>query len=223
MTAQAIPAEWAVPLPREFYLQDTVSTAQQLLNCVLLRDTPDGLLAGRISETEAYTCDDPACHAYRGVTQRNQTMFGAPGHAYVYLIYGAYFCVNAVTAPEGIAEAVLIRAVEPLLGWELMAHGRGLTALTTAETEELSFSKRIAWGRALCGGPGKVCQAFGISRIQDGNALTQANALWIAPPTPPLSLPEPSDLIATPRIGITQGVDRLWRFYLNNEKYISRK
>jgi DNA-3-methyladenine glycosylase len=223
MTKTVVPIEWATPLPREFYLQDTVLIAQKLLNCVLIYQSPEGITAGRISETEAYTTDDPACHAYRGLTPRNRTMFGREGHAYVYLIYGTYFCVNAVCAPEGTAEAVLIRAVEPLKGWEPMAQGRGLTPICENEVAAMSPQKRIAWGRALCGGPGKVCQAFGISRSLDGDDLTEAVGLWIAPPISPLTMPEPANVVATPRIGITQGADLLWRFYLHDERYISRK
>ncbi len=211
------------PLPREFYLQNTLTVAQKLLNCVLVHETAEGIVAGRISETEGYTVDDPACHAYRGQTARNQTMFGAPGYAYVYLIYGVYHCVNAVCAPEGTAEAVLIRAVEPLFGWELMAERRGLKPISAAEQDTLTETQRAIAGRALCGGPGKICQAFGLSRLQDGNDLTTPTGLYIAPPIPPNTMPEPDAILATPRIGITQGADLLWRYYLHGERYISRK
>ena len=211
------------PLQQEFYLQDTVTVAQKLLNCVLIHETAEGITAGRISETEAYTVDDPACHAYRGQTVRNQTMFGQPGHAYVYLIYGMYFCINAVCAPEGIAEAVLIRAVEPLIGRELMRERRGLKPIPADQRDRLTERQKVIAGNALCGGPGKLCQAFGINRIYDGDDLTEPSGLSIVPPLPPNRMPVPDEILETPRIGITQGVDLLWRFYLHDEAYISRK
>jgi DNA-3-methyladenine glycosylase len=208
------------PLPRDFYLQDTVAAARALLNCILIHSGPDGLTAGRISETEAYTRDDPASHAYRGQTARNATMFGPPGHAYIYLTYGMHHCLNAVTAPEGIAEAVLIRAVEPLVGLERMRRRRGLSSKIEAMAD---IRARIREGVTLCGGPGKLCQAFGLSRDQNGSDLTAPTHLWIAPPPAGNGLPDPEAIVATPRIGISQGRERLWRFTLRGDPYLSRR
>ena len=217
------------PLPRDFYLQDTLAAARALLNCLLIYDSPAGTLVGRITETEGYTRDDPACHAYRGETVRNAAMFGPPGHAYIYLSYGIHYCFNAVTAPAGTAEAVLIRALEPLAGMELMRSNRGLPETaeqTSTELTQLQPARiRLTRGLFLCGGPGKLCRAYGLDRTLDGDDLTNAGRFWIA--KPPLELgiaaPYPEQIVATTRIGITRGAELPWRYYLRGETYISRK
>jgi DNA-3-methyladenine glycosylase len=136
------------PLPVEFYLQPTVEAARALLGHWLVVYHPGaGWVGGRIVEAEAYTQDDPASHSYRGRTERNAAMFGPPGTAYVYLIYGVHECFNAVCQPEGVGEAVLIRALEPTLGVEWMIRHRGHRPLTM-----------------LCRGPGNLCRALGITR-----------------------------------------------------------
>jgi len=216
------------PLPREFYLQHTVDAARRLLNCLLISVAPEGLTAGRIAETEAYTQEDPACHAYRGQTPRNASMFGPPGHAYVYFTYGMHYCFNAVTAPVSAAEAVLIRSIEPLAGLELMAARRGLDShkaesAPAPPSDAEARQRRIRLGRHLCGGPGKLCMACRLTRADDGQDLTIAGRLWIAPPLPEYGELADTDIVASRRIGITRGVELPWRFYARNEPYISRR
>ena len=190
----------AHPLPREFYLQPTVEAARSLLGKVLVHRTEEGVIAGRIVETEAYLSDDPACHASRGMTRRNAAMFGEPGHAYVYFTYGVHFCLNAVTAPNGVGEAVLIRAVEPLEGMDIMKRNRATDALLN-----------------LASGPGKLCRAFGLDLRHNGLDLADSELLiaddgFI-----------PGEVVAATRIGIRLAADKPWRFYLAGNPFVSRK
>ncbi len=170
-----------------------------MLGKILVHETPNGRMAGRIVETEAYTRDDPACHACRGITKRNAAMFGDPGHAYVYFTYGFHFCLNFVTQPKGIGEAVLIRALEPLEGLDTMWLNR-----------KKSRSKSDAV--YLCSGPGKLTQALGID-ISLNCADLLGSDLYVLDDTPDLG-----EVIARPRIGIREAADRLWRFYPGNFK-----
>lgn len=186
------------PLPREFYLQETVSVARQLLGKVLVHETLEGVIAGRIVEVEAYESGDPACHSFRGKTGRNAVMFGEPGHVYVYFTYGMHFCLNAVTQPEGIGEGVLLRAVEPLEGIELMARNRAL--------------------HNLCSGPGKLTQAFGINASHKGLDLCGGSPLRIVD-----GGMADVEIVEAPRVGIRLAADKLWRFYINGSRFISRK
>ena len=222
------------PLPRDFYLQNTLDAARRLLNCLLVHDSPDGLTLGRISETEAYTHDDPACHAFTRKTLRNAPMFGPPGHAYMHLNYGLHWCLNAVTAPEHIAEAVLIRAVEPLVGVELMQQRRGMQAEQIAEirhkiqggTEKEAAKMARAQaklGQFLCGGPGKLTAAFGLSSACNHFDLTTGQRLWLALPPEQIGYAAPEDIVASGRIGITKAADYPWRFYVRHDPYISKK
>ena len=192
-------------LPRVFYLQDTRVAAQKLLGQVVLRRLPSGeTLSGIIVETEAYVTDDPACHAYRGQTPRNSAMFGSPGHAYVYFTYGLHMMLNLVCAPEGIAEAVLIRALEPVEGEDTMRENRG----------------GIAETRQLTNGPGKLAQALSLTRLShNGLDLTDPQSeLQILAHTYPSF-----EIVTTTRIGITQGVDLPWRYYIQGNRYVSRR
>ncbi|MDB5104223.1 MAG: 3-methyladenine glycosylase [Fibrobacteres bacterium] len=197
------------PLPAPFYDRPTTEVARDLLGTVLVHDTPDGRAAGRIVETEAYLRDDPACHAARGMTSRNEAMFGPPGRSYIYLIYGMYHCFNVVTAPSGVGEAVLIRALEPLAGIPLMARRRG--------TDK---------PKALCSGPGKLVIAMGIARVPNGSDLRKGPLLIL----PPESFPWHAgggtplrNIKVTTRIGITRAAHLPLRFYLEGNPYISRK
>ena len=158
---------------------------------------------GRIVEVEAYEPDDEASHSFRGPTARNAVMFGPPGRLYVYLIYGIHLCANVVVGPEGRGSAVLIRAVEPVIGQDVMAARRG-----TAEP------------RSLGSGPGKVCQALGITRDHDGVDLFDPDSpIRILPPD---SEPDRPIRIG-PRIGISKAKDRPWRFGFGDSPHLSRR
>ena len=208
-------------LPREFYLQDTREAAQKLLNCVLVYETGDGICAGRVTETEAYLFDDPASHTFRGLTARCAMMFGPPGRAYIYFTYGAHHCLNAVTAAENCGEAVLIRALEPLAGVELMARRRGLTEKDIPANDAPGQDK-IKFGVRLCGGPGKLCQAFGLSRTESGLDLTGGSPLQITLPQASVGHAAPDQILSTPRIGISRNAEAPWRYTIRDDPYTSR-
>jgi DNA-3-methyladenine glycosylase len=186
-------------LPLEFYAQDAVVVARQLLGKLLAHELPDGLVAGMIVETEAYRSqDDPACHAARGKTFRNAPMFEPGGLAYVYFIYGMHHCFNVVTGPEGEGEAVLIRALAPLQGIPLMMRNR--------RQEKVDL---------LCNGPGKLCQALGIDMECNRQNLREK----------PLYIVEGEDvgeITVTTRVGLTRGSHLLLRYYSTGSPFISR-
>jgi DNA-3-methyladenine glycosylase len=192
-----------VKIPRSFYQQPTLDVARQLLGKYLVRRHGDGTTVGRIVETEAYVGpDDKACHASRGRTPRTQIMFGNAGYAYVYLIYGFHHMLNIVTEAVDFPAAVLIRAVEPLQGVELMAARRG--------TKER---------RNLASGPGKLCQAFAIDRTLNGDDLC-GQVLYVedaGDPTP--------KFLTTPRIGVDyagEWTHKPWRFIVRGNEFVSR-
>jgi len=188
------------PLPRSFYGQDTPAVARALLGQWLFHRTPEGLAGGRIVETEAYVRDDPANHATRGKTRRNAAMFGPPGYAYVYAIHNHY-CLNAVTGPEGVGEAVLIRALEPVEGLDLMRARRGRAAL-----------------RDLTNGPGKLCQALAITRAQNEMDLTDSD-LFVAEG----ERVDPEQVVTTVRVGIRLAADWPLRFYVAGSEFVSKR
>lgn len=190
----------------DFYHQyDTLILAQKLLGCTLVHDSSEGRTAGIIVETEAYLTDDPACHAYRKKTNRNAAMFGRAGSVYVYQIYGMHYCVNIVSAEEGRGEAVLIRALEPTEGIALMEVRRNLKV----------ENKLI---RHLCNGPAKLVQAMGVSIPEHNESSLMEGSLYILP-----SLTNDFDMVTTTRIGITQGAELPYRFYIKGNAFVSRK
>jgi len=205
----ALPADLVVgqPLARSFYEPSARVVARALLGCWLVRRTPEGYCGGPIVETEAYLTGDPACHSFCGPTARNQVMWGQPGVAYVYFIYGNYFCFNAVCRPPGVAEAVLIRAIEAASGVELMSARR-------------SVKKRIE----LTNGPGKLCLALGITRAQDGVDLCSTESPMYIAENPQLRRfrRRVGPVIETLRVGLTKAADLPLRFYLSSSPFVSR-
>lgn len=192
------------PLPRTFYRRPVVTVARQLLGKVLVRRKGRTTIEGLIVEVEAYNgTDDPASHAFKGRTPRNEVMFREGGVLYVYFTYGMHFCANVVTGNEGEGCAVLLRAVEPLEGIPAMARHRGKPASALRE---------------LCSGPAKLCQAFRIGKDENGTDLA-GDEIWIEDRG---TIVLPNQIIATPRIGISQGKDKLWRFGLEGNPFLSR-
>ena len=193
-------------LPREFYLQDTVTVARELLGCVLWRRIGRKLVGGRIVETEAYLgANDAASHARRGLrSERNASMYLQGGHAYVYFTYGMHWCLNVVTQEEGTAEAVLLRAVEPVKGIEEMRRRR--------PKARRDFD--------LTNGPGKICMAMDIDRRFDGERL-DGDRLYI---TGRDVEPDAGEIAVSPRIGIDNSGDAAaWplRFFIRNNRWVS--
>jgi DNA-3-methyladenine glycosylase len=189
-------------VPREFLDRPSTEVAPDLLGCVLEHESPEGLVAVRLTEVEAYAGQaDPASHAYRGRTGRNAVMFGSAGHAYVYFTYGMHFCVNVVCMPPGTASAVLLRAGQVVAG------------------EELARARRSAAkaDRDLARGPARLCQALGIDRRLDGADLCdEASPLRLLPsPIPPMPWH------TGPRVGVSQAADVPWRFWLDGESSVS--
>jgi DNA-3-methyladenine glycosylase len=186
---------------------DTLSVAKNLLGYTLIHVSEEGTTAGIIVETEGYLQGDPACHAYRKKSERNAPMFGMAGTIYVYQIYGMYFCVNISTNQKDIGEAVLIRALEPTEGIDLMTKRR-LEKSKSGKTDL----------KNLCSGPGKLVQAMGIHKGMNDWHI-QDSDLKIFPPT--IQIPD-NEIITTTRIGITQGAELPYRFYLKGNKFVSK-
>ena len=181
-------------ITKDFFARSVHEVAPDLIGVTLLVDG----VGGKIVEVEAYDQEDPASHGFRGRTTRNASMFGPPGHAYVYRSYGIHWCLNLVCGDEGVAEAVLIRALEPTHRVDAQRTRRGVDDI-----------------RALCSGPGKLCQALAITAAHDGLALD-------APPfelEPRTELPE---IVTGPRVGITHATDLSWRYGLAGSRFLSR-
>jgi len=196
------------PLPRRFYEPSAEVVAPALLGHWLIRNTPDGPCGGAIVETEAYLVGDPACHGAPGPTARNRVMFGKPGHAYVYFIYGNYFCVNVVCKPPGVAEAVLIRAVEAALGEESMLKRRP-----------------VAEPRDLTNGPGKLCLAMDIDHRLDGADLCDGHSPLFLARNPAVKAFQKKrwPLVTTIRVGLTKAAHLPLRFYLEGSAFVSKR
>jgi len=181
-------------LGSEFFARSVHDVAPDLIGVTLLVDG----VGGRIVEVEAYDHEDPASHGFRGRTDRNASMFGPPGHAYVYRSYGIHWCLNLVCEEVGVANAVLLRALEPTRGLEQMRARRGL------EDERL-----------LCSGPGRLCQALGVTREHDGLPLDR-------PPFELFAGDSPVDVVNGPRIGITRAAELPWRYAEAGSRFLSR-
>ena len=179
-----------------FYDRDPRQVAVDLLGCILVHETPEGVSSGIVVETEAYRPEDPACHAYKGPTMRNRNIFGRPGIAYVYLSYGIHKLLNVVCEEEGVGSAVLIRALRPLEGQDLMRERRGRKG-------------------DLCNGPGRLTQALGVELIRDGSDLTHGDLYLMLGESPE------GEIVATTRIGISRGTELPWRYLIEGEKNVS--
>jgi DNA-3-methyladenine glycosylase len=181
-------------ITRSFFRRSVLEVAPDLIGAVVLFNG----VGGRVIEVEAYHQTDPAAHSFHGPTPRNAVMFGPPGYAYVYRSYGIHWCLNFVCEPKGSASAVLIRAIEPTVGLAAMQHRRG--------TKD---------PRLLCSGPGRLCEALGITGRHSGLALD-------APPFELFARPEAVEVIIGPRIGLTKAVDLPWRYGEKGSRFLSK-
>jgi DNA-3-methyladenine glycosylase len=200
----------APALGQAFFDRDPATVARELLGKLLIRRQGRHILAGRIVEDEAYLgAEDPAAHAFAGRTARNAVLFGPPGLAYVYFIYGNHYCLNVSCMPEGYGEGVLLRAMEPVAGLAEMAAARDL---------ELPPGPTVVQLRAIAGGPGRMAEALGITRERDNgkNLASSRSDLYFADDGF-----RPQRLAATPRIGITKAADKPLRFLIAGNPFVS--
>ena len=195
------------PLTRDFFARNPRRVARELLGKVLVRRTDAEPLTARIVEVEAYLgLNDPAAHSAAGKTLRNAVLFGPPGYAYVYFIYGNHYCLNVSCEPDGVPGGVLFRAFEPLSGLQEMARGRGITIHSEKDLPKLTS------------GPGRLCEAFGVTRDRDnGGDLTSAeSSLWIGDDGF-----RARGIVLSPRIGITKAAEHPLRYFLGGNPYVS--
>ena len=199
-------------LTRDFYTGDLITVAKSLLGKIFVKHDGSRLFAGRIVEVEAYDgAVDEAAHTFKGRTPRNEIMFGIGGYLYVYFTYGMYFCCNVVTGHEGEGKAVLLRAVEPVEGVSFMAQNR----LKRELNDEAPITKKEF--RNLTSGPGKLCQAYDITREYNGTDLL-GNKIYILEG----QAVKEDDIVSSKRIGITKSVDLPWRFFIRNNPFVSK-
>jgi len=188
-------------LPRDFYARDTVKVAKDLLGKRLVRVKDKNRMEGRIVEVEAYRgLDDPASHAFRGPTPRNAPMFGEPGHAYIYFTYGNHYCLNITTQEVGTPGAVLLRAIQPLEGMR-----------------EMRLLRPNVQDSNLTNGPGKLTKALGIDKSLNEVDMTKRGELFVTESDETIF-----NVAESVRVGISQGADRLWRFYVTGNSYVSK-
>ena len=208
-----------VKLPRSFYLRSTLKVARDLLGTYLYRCVGKTILVGRIVEVEAYLgANDPASHAYRGKTKRNEVMFMKGGHLYVYFTYGMHFCSNVVTGKEGIGNAVLLRAIEPVRSIEIMERNRLAARRGARYPSPVSRAQRALDIHHLCSGPARLCQAFALGRKDNGVDLC-GTRIWLAKD----AYGESSICIgSSTRVGISNGTHHRWRFFIKGNPFVSR-
>ncbi|MBN2609508.1 MAG: DNA-3-methyladenine glycosylase [Candidatus Fermentibacteraceae bacterium] len=189
-----------VPPREDFFRSPATELAPALIGCLLKKESSGGPVSGVIVETEAYTRDDPASHSYGGMTARNRTMFQGGGLAYVYMIYGVHNCFNVTSGLPGTGQAVLVRAVRPVQGIDIMRANRGLRDI-----------------RRLCRGPGMLCQAFGMDRSLNGTSLIVGDVRILVP-----RVPVEHDISCGMRVGISRGREMMRRYFLNDSEWVSR-
>lgn len=190
-------------LDRAFYERETITVAKELLGNLLVRRNNKGDMVGKIVEVEAYrSSDDAASHAYHGRTDRNYLMFGHGGYAYVYFIYGNHYCFNVTAKVEDNPGAVLVRALEPITGIELMQKNRYVKDL-----------------KSLTNGPGKLTKAMNITIKHNGLDLTKEEELFLCEAIENQNF----EIVSTKRAGVKSGMDKLWRFYIKNNAFVSKK
>ncbi len=192
-----------IPLKRKFYMNDAITVAVELLGKIIVRKIRNRILTAKIVETEAYLGDlDPGSHAFRGITERNKVMFGTGGLVYIYFIYGNYFCFNVVCGEKGTANAVLIRAAEPLEGIHQMEFYRG----------------KIKNKFELTNGPAKLCLAMNIDKKLYGNDLTDDKHIFISE----LNKKQNFDILTSKRIGLNKGAEFPYRFFIKGNPFVTK-